>query len=51
MQQFIDEQNLMTELVAQSILPKLKLDISDNNVEAGVEKIADWLTHTGGLWA
>jgi len=26
------------------------LDVSDNDIHAAVEKIADWLESTGGLW-
>ncbi len=48
---FIKEQELMRSLVDQSILPALELDISDSNVEAASDRIADWLEQTGGLWA
>ena len=47
---FIREQELMKRLVGESLLPRLELDISDNNIPAAVEKIADWLEATGGLW-
>ena len=47
---FIQEQELMGELIAKSMLPSLTLDISDNNIPAAVEKVADWLEHTGGLY-
>jgi hypothetical protein len=47
---FIREQELMQRLVAESRLPRLGLDISDNNIPLAVEKIADWLEATGGLW-
>ena len=47
---FIREQELMQRLVGESILPRLGLDISDNDVPLAVEKIADWLESTGGLW-
>jgi hypothetical protein len=46
---FIQEQRLMRELVQESILPWLELDISDNSVPQAVERIADWMTETGGL--
>jgi hypothetical protein len=46
---FIREQELMQQLVAESRLPRLGLDISDNNIPLAVEKIADWLEATGGL--
>lgn len=51
LQTFIDEQELMRGLVDQSILPTLELDISDDDVDRAVVRIADWMTETGGLWA
>ncbi|MBI3193175.1 MAG: hypothetical protein HYZ34_01765 [Ignavibacteriae bacterium] len=51
LQLFIEEQELMHKLVNESILPKLELDISDNNISRATERIADWLTSTGGLWS
>ncbi len=51
LQVFVEEQQLMDRLVDESCLPVLKLDISDNNVPAAVETIADWLDSTGGLYA
>lgn len=47
---FIEEQTLIERLVAESTLPKLMVDISDNNLPAAVEKIADWMEATGGLY-
>lgn len=47
---FVREQELMTRLVRDSILPTLTLDISDNDVPRAVERIADWMEQTGGLW-
>jgi hypothetical protein len=47
---FIREQELMRELIAKSMLPNLTLDISDNNIPAAVELIADWLDGSGGLY-
>lgn len=51
LQAFIGEQDLLRRLVGQSILPTLELDVSDNDVGRAVERIADWMTQTGGLWA
>jgi hypothetical protein len=51
LQMFIDEQSLMKDLISKSILPLLELDISDNNIPQAAEKIADWLTDTGGLYS
>lgn len=47
---FVEEQTLIQRLVAQSALPKLEVDISDNDIPAAVEKIADWMEATGGLY-
>jgi hypothetical protein len=40
----------MQRLVSESILPVLELDVSDNNVTAAADRIADWLEETGGLY-
>lgn len=47
---FVREQRLMQDLVAQSALAALQVDVSDNNVAGAVERIADWLEETGGLY-
>ena len=47
---FVDEQELLNELVSASSLPTLKIDISDNDVPNAVKNIADWLEQTGGLY-
>lgn len=47
---FIREQELMRQLIGKSMLPSLTLDISDNNVDAAVERVADWLEETNGLY-
>ena len=44
------EQELIKRLVGESWLPRLELDISDNDIPRAVEKIADWMESTGGLW-
>ena len=41
----------MKELIDESILPKLVLDVSDNSIPNAVENIADWLEKTGGLYS
>lgn len=51
LQVFIDEQTLLRRLVSESALPTLELDISDSDVARAADRIADWLTETGGLWA
>ena len=50
LQVFVHEQELIRRLVGESILPKMELDISDNDIPAAVEKIADWMEASGGLW-
>jgi len=47
---FIREQELMRQLIDKSMLPSLTLDISNNNVHAAVERVADWLEETNGLY-
>ena len=47
---FVRELELMKRLVGESLLPRLELDISDNDIPHAVEKIADWMEATGGLW-
>jgi hypothetical protein len=47
---FVIEQVIMNELVAASRLPRVEVDISDNDVPRAVEKIADWLEQSGGLY-
>ncbi|HBA82958.1 MAG TPA: hypothetical protein DCZ95_02575 [Verrucomicrobia bacterium] len=46
---FVSEQDFLRRLIDESILPVLKLDVSDNNIPAAVERIADWMEATGGL--
>ena len=47
---FIREQELLRELIGKSLLPSLTLDISDNSILAAVERIADWLEASNGLY-
>ncbi len=47
---FHQEQVLMRRLVSESTLPLLEVDISDNHISAAVERIADWMESTGGLY-
>jgi len=51
LQCLVQEQELLRRLVGESVLPTLELDISNNNVPTAVERIADWMTDAGGLWA
>jgi hypothetical protein len=48
---FINEQRLMRRFVRDSKLKSLEIDVSDDNVENAVEKIAAWLEQTNGLIA
>ena len=48
---FIEEQEIMRELVEKSILPKLYLDVSTGSVPQLAESIADWMERTGGLFS
>jgi hypothetical protein len=50
LQVFVKEQELMRELIGRSILPALTLDVSDNDIPRAVERIADWMENTGGLY-
>jgi hypothetical protein len=47
---FTREQELMRRLAGESVLPTLTLDVSSGNVASAVERIADWMGETGGLW-
>jgi len=47
---FIDEQQRMSDLIDKSRLPVLRLDVSDDDVPWAVERAADWLEATGGLY-
>lgn len=46
---FIREQELFRRLVRESALPYLELDISDGDVAAAADRVADWMEQTGGL--
>lgn len=47
---FRREQDLLRRLASESVLPVLELDTSDGDTDAACERIADWMTETGGLW-
>lgn len=47
---FIREQERLRELVAGSRLPALELDMTDGDLDAACERVADWLGSTGALW-
>jgi hypothetical protein len=48
---FIREQALLDRLAAESRLRVLRLDVSDGDVPAAADAVADWLEATGGLTA
>jgi len=48
---FVKEQEILRRLVGESILPRLEIDISDNDIPRAVETTADWLESTGALWS
>jgi hypothetical protein len=50
LQIFVNEQEVMKQFVEASILETLWLDISDDHVIGAVERIADWMEQTGGLY-
>lgn len=46
----LDEQALLRRLVGTSALPVLEVDVSDDDVPAAADRVADWLEETGGLF-
>lgn len=46
---FLAEQDALRAVAARSRLPVLELNVSDSNVDAAAERVADWLEQTGGL--
>ena len=46
---FVSEQEMMRRIVGESILPTMELDVSDDDVNGGADRIARWLENTGGL--
>lgn len=49
--EFVAEQDAMRTVIASSLLPMLEVDVSDDNVSAAADRVADWLEATGGLTA
>ncbi len=47
--QFKREQEVLEDLISHSLLPVLRVNLSDNNVSRAVETIVDWMSATGGL--
>jgi hypothetical protein len=48
---FVREQDLLRQLARESRLPCFELDVSDLAPAAAADRIADWLSETGGLTA
>ena len=48
---FVREQEVLRGLAVASRLPVLELDVSDDDVAGAADRVADWMTETGGLWA
>ena len=48
---FVREQRQIRELARASTLPLLELDVSDNDLDAAADRVADWMESTGGLYA
>ncbi|MDP1676806.1 MAG: hypothetical protein Q8L88_08035 [Bacteroidota bacterium] len=48
---FFEEQEILFELVEKSILPKLYLDVSSDNVKLLTDSVADWMEQTDGLYS
>ncbi len=48
---FVREQEIFNRLADSSILPILRLDISDNDVPRAADAVADWMEQTGALYA
>jgi hypothetical protein len=47
---FVAEQDRLREIAAASRLPVLELDLSEGDIAAACDRVADWLESTGGLW-
>jgi hypothetical protein len=51
LQLFVAEQELLDDLIGKSVLPVLRVDMSNDDIAAATEQIADWLEQTGGLYS
>jgi len=47
---FVREQEVFERMAAQSSLPSLRLDVSDDDVDGAADRVADWMAASGGLW-
>jgi hypothetical protein len=48
---FVHEQELFERAASESLLPTLRIDVTDGDRKRVCEEIADWLEETGGLTA
>lgn len=48
--EYVREQDLLRRLARASRLPLLELDVSDGDIPALCERVADWMEKTGALW-
>jgi hypothetical protein len=46
---FIREQEILQQLVEDSAIPKLSVDVTYRSLEEQIDYLADWLEATGGL--
>ncbi|MBD3219652.1 hypothetical protein GF314_00295 [bacterium] len=49
LQIFLDEQETLRELINESSLMALEVDVSDDDVTAAADRVCDWLETTGGM--
>jgi hypothetical protein len=50
LQVFIHEQEVIKRFVEASALETLEIDVSDDDIPGALERIADWMEQTGGLY-
>jgi hypothetical protein len=50
LQKFVDEQNVLRDLMGGSRLPVLEVDVSDDDIERVANEILDWVEAAGGFW-
>jgi hypothetical protein len=47
---FLREQEALRDLAGRSRLPVLELDVSSGDIDGACDRVADWMTESGGLW-
>ena len=47
---FVHEQEVLRNLMADSLLPTLEVDVSDDDIERAANEILDWVEGNGGFW-